>query len=279
MAKTHTTPEQDIRELVYEPHIMPDPLLPFIFNTDRRIAGEKQPPNWHYNTEILFCTSGSGYVVCENSSHSVQEGELLVINSGDLHALYADNRFEYYYLIIDRDFCSSNGISTEFIRFVPKICDIAMSRRFESIIKAYGSSGPCRVANIRCAILNLLILLRAKYTESNIGGERPEESVSTNRIKQVMVYIRQNLSKTFTLEEIAAHIGINKYYLTREFKRITGQTVFEYINVVRCKEAKRLITDGMNVSAAARGCGFENMSYFSRTYKKCIGNAPSNNKN
>lgn len=92
-----------------------------------------------------------------------------------------------------------------------------------------------------------------------------------------MVYIRQNMKSCLTLEDIAAYVGISKYYFTREFKRITGQTVFEYINVVRCKEAKRLITQGMTVSLAAQTCGFENLSYFTRTYKKCIGELPSNN--
>ena len=45
--------------------------------------------------------------------------------------------------------------------------------------------------------------------------------------------------------------------------------------LLKVVEAKRLIESGMSVSAAALSCGFENMSYFSRTYKKYTGTLPS----
>ena len=63
--------------------------------------------------------------------------------------------------------------------------------------------------------------------------------------------------------------------MSRDFKKYTGNTVFEYINISRCKTAATLIASGMSVSAAANECGFENLSYFSRTYKKYMGKLPS----
>ena len=48
--------------------------------------------------------------------------------------------------------------------------------------------------------------------------------------------------------------------------------------MMRCKESKRLIKEGMSVSAAALSCGFENMSYFTKTYKKYMGALPSDGK-
>ena len=264
--------------MIYEPHIMHDSLVPFIFHTDIRRSGQKYHPNWHTNIEILLCLSGNGKVSLETEEHTFSAGDIFVINSNFLHSIYTDKRIEYDCLILDRDFCKSNGIPTDNVLFKEKIQDGSLSELFNRVKSAYLSSGICRAAKIRCSVLELLIALRAKYT-LDISSDAPHaiRVQNTDRVKRSMVYIRQNMKSCLTLEDIAAYVGISKYYFTREFKRITGQTVFEYINVVRCKEAKRLITQGMTVSLAAQTCGFENLSYFTRTYKKCIGELPSNN--
>lgn len=260
--------------LVYEPHILKDPLIPFGFHVDSYDSGDSTHFNWHTNLEILYCISGSGTVFCETAKHSFSQGDVFIVNSNDLHMIQSGESVKYYCLICDSNFCRENGIDTEYVRFVKQIRDDEIRRLFENVAEAFAGCEVCRAAKIRCAVLELLIALRTEYTESTIGL-MSDRNPNTERIKKAMVYVRQNLAKSMTLDEIAAHVGISKYYFTREFKRITGQSAFEFINTVRCKEAKRLIADGSSVSEAARSCGFENMSYFSRTYKKFIGSTPS----
>ena len=55
----------------------------------------------------------------------------------------------------------------------------------------------------------------------------------------------------------------------------TEITVVEYLNQQRCRHAQKLILEGESISAAAHLSGFENLSYFSRTYKRYIGYLPS----
>lgn len=262
-------------QLVYETHIINDPLIPIITHIDTREAGEKYAPNWHINLELLLCISGEGKVNCEGVEYSFSEGDLFVVNSNELHSVYSDSEVRYYCLIVDRDFCKENGIDTDYVRFCEVVKNETVAEKFRKVCDVYSASDICRGTRIRCAVLELLIDLRISYTESRIGSGESERDPGIERIKKAIMYIRQNLAKTFTLDEIADYVGISKFYLTREFKRITGQTLFEHINVVRCKEAKRLIAEGMSVSEAARSCGYENMSYFSRTYKKCIGTLPT----
>ena len=90
-----------------------------------------------------------------------------------------------------------------------------------------------------------------------------------------MVHINENYTNPIGLEKISEIMGINKSYLSREFKKYTGQTVHTYINLVRCKKAEQCISDGMTVTEAAMECGFETLSYFSRTYKKLMNASPS----
>jgi len=70
-------------------------------------------------------------------------------------------------------------------------------------------------------------------------------------------------------------VGISKFYLCREFKAYTGSSILQTVNLLRCTQAKLLIEGGATVSQAALSCGFDNLSYFSRTFKKLMGALPS----
>lgn len=88
-------------------------------------------------------------------------------------------------------------------------------------------------------------------------------------------YMNDHYNKRISLDEIAEHVGFNKFYLIREFKKYTGQTPFTYINILRCKKARLCILEGMTVTEAANESGFDTLSYFSRTYSKLMGQSPS----
>ena len=58
--------------------------------------------------------------------------------------------------------------------------------------------------------------------------------------------------------------------------RVTGKTVVDYLNFLRCERAQFLLSTGdCNVQEAAERCGFCSGSYFSMVYKRQIGEAPS----
>ncbi|MEG2570295.1 MAG: AraC family transcriptional regulator, partial [Clostridia bacterium] len=94
-----------------------------------------------------------------------------------------------------------------------------------------------------------------------------------------VAYINKNFAHALTIEDISASVGFSKYYLCRMFKELTGQTVFEYLNFVRCVRAKLLLGTGeYNVSQVAELCGFSNLSYFTKQYKRNVGTLPSKEK-
>ena len=97
-------------------------------------------------------------------------------------------------------------------------------------------------------------------------------------MKKAIAYIHTHLSEPITLDTLAAHVGIGKFHLSRRFKAFTGKTVVQVITLMRCTEARRLMEGGLSVSAAAASCGFENLSYFTRTFKSLLGILPSNIK-
>lgn len=260
---------------IFEPHIMENPALPFIFHLDSALPGPQMWANWHSNIEILYCVSGAGSVKYELSEYPLAKGELCIINSNVLHSVQSADEMCYHCLIIDRGFCADNGIATDDICFQAIVRNLVAVELFEQIIAAYADDGVCRIAKIRQAVLGLLIYLRENHTLEAALAAETEASLAIERVKQCMVYINRHFTHALTLDEIAQQAGVSKFHLSREFKKVTGQTIFTYLNMIRCKEAKRLIVDGMSVSAAAISCGFDNLSYFTRVYKRYTGQLPS----
>lgn len=261
---------------IYEPHIIEDPSLPFIFHFDHAKGDSVMTclPNWHANTEILCCTNGCGYVVCDAEKYPFSAGDIIVINAYRLHIVVGDPAADYYCLIADRDFCTANGIPTESVRFCEHIQSPALYRDYERVVGAFQITDHSRVPAIRHAILGLMLSLYRDFVLTQ-NAEDPKKNYTAERIKEAISYIRQHYAEKLTLAQLADHVGVSKYHLSHDFKKFSGQTIFEHLNTIRCKEAKRLIENGSSVSAAAISCGFENMSYFSRTYKKYIGCLPS----
>ena len=177
-------------------------------------------------------------------------------------------------MIVDRDFCAANGIPTESVRFCEHVQSRVLHRDYERVIGAFQINDHSRVPAIRHAILGLMLSLYRDFVVTQ-NTEDPKKHYTAERIKETIRYIRQHYAERLTLAQIADHVGVSKYHLSHDFKKFSGQTIFEHLNTIRCKEAKRLIESGSSVSAAAISCGFENMSYFSRTYKKYIGCLPS----
>ena len=77
------------------------------------------------------------------------------------------------------------------------------------------------------------------------------------------------------MDELSKVTYIDKYTLSKKFKEFTGITIVDYINNYRSKIALSMIQNGEQIGDAARLCGFNNISFFTKTFKKYTGNLPS----
>lgn len=94
-------------------------------------------------------------------------------------------------------------------------------------------------------------------------------------VEQVKRYIREHLDQDMTRESLAALVYLTPDYLSHLFKRETGFALNNYVIYERIMEAKRLLAGTKrSVSEVAAGCGFQNISYFSRQFKRFTGMTP-----
>lgn len=260
----------------FEPNIFENPLLPFYYYT-RELSQQTELPNWHDYAEFLYCHSGNGTFNCNERCYSVSSGDFMSVNPFHLHSINTSSEIHFSYIHISTRFLEENGICLSDFAFQEHICDPELAAAFEALGELFHSETSHSILELRCAVLHFLLKLCKKYMQP-APHPHNDSSLSFQRIMAVIRFIQENLSAPITLEQLAKHVGISKSHLSRDFHQITDMTIIEYINQLRCREAQKLIQQGESVSAAAAITGFNNLSYFTRTYKKYLGELPSNNK-
>ena len=257
---------------VYEPHIFKVNELPFIFHP--HITHTQGQYNTHENIEFLYIVEGNAKLRYGTEIISMCGGQIITINSHIPHQVFAGDNLIYKCLIIDKIFSKENGISPEDLHFTPTVVNPKAVELFEHIAEEYASTDAFRTAAIKSAILDFLIFMCRNYATVQ-KSDTSAESDTYKRVQIAINYIKDNIDKKITVDDIAAYVRISKYHFLRQFKGITGKTVVSYINQLRCEYAKQLFrTSDLPVKEVAGMCGFDNFSYFAKIFKEYNGITP-----
>jgi two-component system response regulator YesN len=98
---------------------------------------------------------------------------------------------------------------------------------------------------------------------------------SAGAVHEVCRYIRDHLADDLTRDHLAATVYISPDYLSHAFREKTGQSLTAYILEQRVQRAKELLlTSSHSVRDIALLCGFQNISYFAKQFRRATGEAP-----
>ncbi|KAB8137726.1 response regulator [Gracilibacillus oryzae] len=102
----------------------------------------------------------------------------------------------------------------------------------------------------------------------------------TNGVEGLLIqakeYVNQHFQKAITLDEVAAHVNLSSYYLSKLFKEYFDVTFVEYVTELRIQKAKTYLLDGVTpLKEIALNIGYRDPNYFSRVFKKEVGMSPS----
>lgn len=156
---------------------------------------------------------------------------------------------------------------SQYIR--PEMLDIIQ------IIITCQRKGSLRKVYLQNKIEELLFLqLEQAIKQEIIGTTIPERDQA--KIKLAQNFITQKLGQSFSLKEIAQHIGSNEFKLKTHFKIMYGTTVFGYITQLKMIKAKQLLTQTeLSVTEIAEELGYKSQNHFSTAFKKQQGYSPS----
>lgn len=114
------------------------------------------------------------------------------------------------------------------------------------MMEVYKKAEPLRIARLNNLLLEILIERSsiAAFSKKPV----PSEQKGLRAVKKTILFIRENYNTKISLEQISKYVLLDKYALCKEFKKYTGQTIFE------------------------------NKSFFTKMFKKHIGMTPSEYK-
>lgn len=253
---------------IYEEHSLENK-KPYIYHNH----GTGFQSHWHENIEILHFKS-SGKILCDRTEFFIPKGGFAVIGSDVMHTVNTQSKSFYDCFIPDSNFCTENGIDVSALEFKCSVSDGNLEKLYKILTDEIENPHAFSDAGTKAAILNFMVYLCRNY-----GRPKKNGVLNDLNIKKAVTYINSKFTEHLTIEEIASNAALSKYYFCREFKKATGFSVIKYINMKRCHTAEKLLaTKKYNVSEAASAVGYDNLSYFTRTFKNITGHLPGEYK-
>lgn len=111
----------------------------------------------------------------------------------------------------------------------------------------------------------------------NLKDLRQSEAVQAQqeRLKNLLSYVADHFAYPIGIEDAAAACGLSKSYFSEYFTRTVGMSFSEYLLRLRLKQASQLlINTSLPIEQLMLKSGFENKSYFHKSFKQIFGCTP-----
>jgi AraC-like DNA-binding protein len=104
------------------------------------------------------------------------------------------------------------------------------------------------------------------------------KSFDQKLISKITTIINDKMQNAdFSVEELAAEVGLSRMQLHRKLKSLVGQSTTKYINIIKINFAKKMFDEGCDrVQEVMDAVGFNSYSHFNTVFKDIVGKSPSN---
>lgn len=237
--------------------------------------------------ECYFFISGNVTYIIEGKTYSLQPGDIILINTKELHQAMIHNKdvpYERIVLWLDPVFLSSLSTETTDLKrcFEDDKRENVIRANVETqqivknilgkLLSLEEYKGMGRELLYRAYIIELLITLNNAlffhHDKKNIEIEK------SSLIEEILQYINNHLDEIISIEDLSNHFYISKFHLLREFKKHSGTTIHKYIKQKKLIRAKELILKGCPINQVYEQCGFMDYSNFFRVFKNEYGVTP-----
>lgn len=246
--------------------------------------------HWHDNFEILYFEKGEALIYCNSHPIRVGPGELIILNSNDLH--YGENlspHLIYYVIEFNLSFIDSNHIDLCQTKYLTPLVqnrilfcnqihrkDELLAEVLPLIEEYYRQELGFELA-VKAYIYRIIVLLLRCRGEQTISeAEKDRQHKTLVRLSSILEYLDYHYTEPLNLRQLSARANMSTHYFCRLFKSLTGKSPTEYINHLRLNKAVTLLRESdLNITEVAMAVGFNDSNYFSRMFKKYKHVSPS----
>lgn len=263
----------------YEQKILSDPEFPVQLHIDE--YSEKLQYflwHWHEHLELHYVLKGNPLLCLNQREISAREGNLVIVNSNELHAGYCDGNPVRVMVIIFEMEAISKELAGKNIIFQPLIeKDEVIDRIMSVICREYLEHRIGYRLVCKGELLKLIAHLVREYaSEILTESESDKRKKRLERLNTVLDYIQTNYKEQISNRELAEVIHLSEDRFNHLFKESMGMSPLQYTNELRLRKAMGLLKKGdYTMAEIADKVGFTDYNHFGRQFRKYYGCPPS----
>lgn len=262
--------------------------FPIVISQSEGVSPLFQRLHWHTALEINYISRGSGYYLINGTRYDFREGDILLINSNDLHRAFENEELVMSVIMFDPAYFALEQ------RYDPELLipfrEIGM--RFDNLLdrshpmlarlgaaieemrSEFTRLEPHYEAVVRSQLVQFMAFVNRYFAKEQERGASRLRGMET--IRQVLNAMEADVAHPWTLKELAAYAHLSPSRFSALFVQTVGTSPLDYLIQLRLSAAVRLLesTDKKMIEIA-EVTGFRNLSNFNRLFKQHIGKQPS----
>lgn len=234
-------------------------------------------PQGYWSHTLLFCADGEGWVENGDGRWRMTRGSAVLLQPFEPHSYKSESKrpWSLYWVHFNgrmaqeyHDMLSVRGWRS--IMSIPS--DVRLIQYFEQILNIYHEGHAYHLLVQASGRLHQLLgTIRSLADQSR----KPPDQVET-RIKHAIEVMKANPGSNMTIQEFAAAANMSPMYFAVKFREHTKQSPRSFFTKVKIDTASKLLaTTSMKIDAIAREVGYNDAFYFSRVFKRTVGQTPS----
>lgn len=240
--------------------------------------------HWHNSLEVLYIASGKMDTGINNAIYHLKRGDLIIINSGDIHFTRCRDYAKIYVLQVPYPLLNTHIPNYDYVRFQDSDGSVVfsnpakvdeLSRLMIQMYEIILEQKPGYTLLFSSKLYQFLFILFQRYHTDISSRTKQKSDRNLIRLEQVMNYVKSHYTQPISLEDAAQILSLNPEYFCRYFKKYMGMTFLEYVNSIRLYHIHQdLLNTNYSVSELMDRHGFTNYKLFSKMFRNTYGCPP-----
>ncbi|MDO4926044.1 MAG: AraC family transcriptional regulator [Turicibacter sp.] len=242
--------------------------------------------HWHNSLEIVYIVEGEFDVIMNRQTFTVSEGELIVVNSKQIHSSITRHPNQAILLQIPYQLLEIkvNNIEKLYFDCTPNTILNDEQRYFLNLMKSHLLdfsklySHKVNGYNLKAnsIIFDLLFILVSQFGHYSTHRNNSQTDKYFDRLDVIIKYIKEHYTESIDLNTVSNLVGLNPEYFSRFFKKYMGVTFLKYLNSIRLEHVhQELLNTDYNISDIIEHNGFTNYKIFMALFKETYHCTPS----